>query len=110
MATLAEEIAEARLLLGEPIPEGGTESDTLITDAQLTDWITDLPSLNAVLLRGWEVKRAHFASLVNVVDGASSREFEVLFERASQMVKTYSIAAEGPRSGRARVGRIVRSR
>lgn len=108
MAT-AEQIASLRLLLGETIPEGGTEDDTLFTDAQISTWIEDNPSTERAAYDGWRAKAAQFANLVNVTDGASSREFSDLLENARQMVAMYQRSSSGPTEGRTRVGKIVRS-
>jgi hypothetical protein len=107
MAT-AEEITSLRYLLGEAIPAGGTEADTLFTDAQLTVWIDEGPTLERAAFEGWRSKAAQFANLVTVTDGAASREFSDLLENARAMVTMYQRSSAGPTEGRARVGRIVR--
>ena len=109
MATQQDNINEVRENIGEVIPEGGTESDTLFTDEQIIKWINDTSSLDAASLKGWKKKMADFANLVNVTDGAAARTFSDLFEHARQMVALYTDLAVGPTAGRARVGKIVRS-
>lgn len=109
MATLQEMTIEVRENLGEVIPSGGTDADTMFTDAQIATWINNTANLDAATLRGWKVKLANYANLVNVTDGAASREMSDLFDHAQEMVKYYGKLAVGPTSGRSRVGRIVRS-
>jgi len=107
MATEAQ-VNEVRENIGETIPANGVDSDTMFTDEQIIAWIDGTTNLDAASLRGWKVKLAHFANLVNVTDGAASREMSDLFEHAKEMVKTYTKLAQGPAAGRTRVGRIVR--
>lgn len=108
MAT-QDEIDTIRERCGEIIPEGGTESDTLFTDAQVTRWIDSTPlNLDAAVREGWLVKQAHFANLVNTTDGAAARTFSDLFNHATSMVAQYTLYMVGPSAGRARVGRIRR--
>jgi hypothetical protein len=109
MATIQENITEVRENIGEVIPEGGVEGDTMFTDAQIATWINNTASNDEASLRGWKIKMANFANLVNVTDGAASREFSDLFDHAVTMVKTYTKLASGPAAGRSRVGKIVRS-
>lgn len=108
MATVQEQIAEVRENIGEQIPSEGVETDTMFMDTQIETWIINAGSVNGASLRGWKVKMAHFANLVNVTDGAASREMSDLFDHAQEMVKIYTKLAVGPTAGRTRVGRIVR--
>lgn len=109
MATQQDNIDEVRENIGEVIPDGGTEADTLFTNEQILKWIGDTSSLDAASLKGWKKKMADFANLANVTDGAASRTFGDLFDHARQMVALYTELAIGPTAGRARVGKIVRS-
>src|ERR1044071_4639966 len=95
----AEQIASLRLLLGETVPEGGTADDTLFTDDQIGSWIDTNPSVERAAYDGWRAKAAQFANLVNVVDGAASREFSDLLENARQMVAMYQRSSSGPTEG-----------
>jgi hypothetical protein len=109
MAT-PEEVTALRGLLGEPIPDGGSDNDTMFTDGALMLLIDDAPDLDRAAWQGWRVKAANFANLVNVVDGASSREFSDLLANAQEMIKLYSRSSGGGLTvGRTRIGRIVRS-
>ena len=104
----AEDITALRLKIGETIPSGGTEADTLFTDAQITLWLNESSTPDGAVLSGWEAKLAALANLVSVTDGAASRELSDAFDHASETVAYYNKKTTG-RSGRARVGKIIRS-
>ena len=107
--TLEAQISQLRSMLGEGIPSGGSEEDTLFTDEQLTSWINETATLDAAALEGWKIKMAHFANLVDTTDGAAARALSDLFAHAQVMVKMYDNLVLGPTAGRSRVGKIVRS-
>lgn len=106
---MEESISELRLLLGESIPDGGVEGDTLFTDAQLEVILLASPNVERAAYDGWRAKAGMMANLVSVTDGAASREFSDLLTNATKMVALYLRSSQGPTEGRARVGRIVRS-
>lgn len=108
MIATPELVEELRLKLGEAIPTGGVEGDTLFTDQQLKKLIEAAPFLDRAAYEGWRIKAANYANLVNVTDGAASREFSDLLDNARQMVSSYDRSQAGPTAGRTRVGRIVR--
>jgi len=105
----AQQVSDLRELLGESIPSDGSAADTLFTDDQVTRWLTQSATLNQAALKGWQIKMAHFADLVDVVDGASARSMSDLLDHAEKMVKLYTRLAQGPTAGRSRVGKIVRT-
>lgn len=113
MDASAENIAIFRQKTGEVIPDGGTEADTMFTDAQVTIWLGAASDMNHAVVEGWEAKIAAWASLVDVTDGAASRKLGDLMENAELMLKYYrGRIATGPgngRSGRTRIGKIVRT-
>jgi hypothetical protein len=108
MAASEDDLTEVRENIGETIPEGGAETDTLFTDEQIGKWIEGSPSLETASLKGWKKKMAYFSNLVNVTDGAAAREMSDLFIHAQAMVKLYTGLAAGPTAGRSRVGKIIR--
>lgn len=108
MVATPDEMIELRGMLAERVPIGGTADDTLFTDDQIRRWIDSNPDLERAAYEGWRQKAAEYANLVNVTDGAASREFSDLLSNAMEMVKLYAKSASGPTEGRARVGRIVR--
>lgn len=104
MATIQEQIAEVREMIGEP-----TQADSLFTDERVTAWIEGTSSLEGAALRGWRAKAAHYSNLVNVTDGAAVREFSDLLNNALSMIKMYQGLERGPAYGRTRIGKIIRS-
>lgn len=108
MEASTENITELREMLGESLPEGGTEADSMFTNTQITTWLEAAVSIEAAALKGWRVKMAHYANLVNVTDGAASRELSDLMTHAQEMVTMYTRLARGITWGRTRVGKIRR--
>lgn len=107
MAT-PEEITELRLLLGETIPDGGSEVDTLFTDVQVEKMVDDAPDLDRAALAGWRAKAAALSNLVDTTEGNSAKKYSQLLNNALNMVKLYNRSSSGATEGRARVGRIRR--
>lgn len=108
----AAQVTDLRNKLGEAIPPGGTESDTLFTDVQLGQWIDSSANIYAAAVSGWEAKLAHWSNLVNVTDGASSRALSDLMENGEKMLNYYSRRASGAPAYnrvRSRIGKIIRS-
>lgn len=106
-----EQVTTLRGHLGERIPSGGTATDTMFSDDDLKLMVDSTPNEYAAALKGWEQKRAEWASLVNVTDGASSRALSDLMEHADTMIAYYTKrATNAPNYNRvrSRVGKIVR--
>lgn len=100
---------QLRMLLGEMIPEGGSEGDTAFTNCQLQEMIDGASgSVERAAATGWRAKAAQYADLVDVTEGNASRSMSDLHEHALQMVKLYDKSTEGPTEGRTTIGRIVR--
>lgn len=97
-----------RQLLGESIPAGGAEEDTLFTDEEITEFISDTPNLERAAYEGWRVKAAKLSNLVDTTEGNSQKKFSQLKDNALDMVKLYQRATEGATEGRTRIGRIKR--
>jgi len=104
------DVNRLRDLLGEPIPEDGTQADTLFTDERLKDFL-DLAGgdVERAAFEGWRAKAAQLANLVDVADGNASRKMSDLLDNAEKMVRYYQRSSAGPTEGRTRIGRIVRS-
>jgi len=99
-----------RGLIGETVPDGGDASETLVTTEQLDDWLSLAENnMNKAALLGWQFKLAHWANLVTVIDGASTRQFSDLMGHAQQMIDYYTDVTSGPSRKQTRVGKIVRS-
>lgn len=98
-----------RDLLGEPIPPGGTEADTLFTEEKITDLLLQANGdLDRAAFEGWRAKAASLSNLVDTTEGNSQRKFSQLLDNANDMVKMYVRSSAGPTEGRTRVGRIRR--
>lgn len=105
---------QLRALLGEAIPVGGSDEDTMFTDEEIEDLLEkggeaneEFP-LEAGAYYGWLEKMANFANLVTVNEGNASRELTELHRNAQRMVDRYIGYAVTPSRGRARLGRIGR--
>lgn len=102
-----------RSLLGEEIPAGGTEADTLFTDEKIEDvLLASGGDLDAAALSGWRIKAAKLSDLVNVTEGNSSRAMSDLHKNALAMVKYYegggADGTPGGVRGRVNIGIISR--
>lgn len=110
-------IASVRQKIGETTPSGGSASDTMFSDPEVAAWITAASVIEEAIVEGWEAKIAHWSNLVNVTDGAASRNLGDLMDHGQSMVKYYrGRIAVGPDSGlggvnrgRTRIGKIVRN-
>lgn len=100
---------ELRQLLGESIPSGGSEEDTLFTDVEILNFVENNPDMDRAVLAGWRVKAAKLSSLVDTTEGNSQKKLSQLLDNALDMVKLYSRSSTGPTEGRARVGKIKRA-
>ena len=99
-----------RALLGEAIPTGGDETDTMFTDAEIEDFLEQgYDSAFAAAYYGWMEKAANYAALVNVNEGNAAREMSDLHRQAMRMADRYVGYVETPSRGRARMGNIVRA-
>lgn len=98
-----------RGLLGEAIPSGGTEADTMFTNLEIDDFLEiGDQRVEAAAYYGWREKAANYAALVNVNEGNSAREMSDLHRQAMRMINIYEAYVPAPSKGRARIGRIVR--
>jgi hypothetical protein len=111
MATATEDqISQIRTKLGERIPQGGDESDTLFTDAEIQEFF-ELGSDDVLkaIYHGWLAKAAELANLVDTAEGNYSRKFSQLLDHANSMIKYYGRASGGDALARTRIGKIQRS-
>jgi hypothetical protein len=98
-----------RSMLGETIPEGGTDADTLFSTEEIIDLIETNPDLERAAYEGWRVKAGRLASLVDTSEGNSQRKMSQLREHAEEMIKLYLRSSGGATDGRTRIGKITRS-
>ncbi len=99
-----------RGLVGETLADGADASESMVTAELLDAWLeASGNNLNKAALLGWQFKLAHWANLVTVIDGASTRQFSDLMGHAQDMIGYYTDLTSGAaRSRRTRVGKIVR--
>ena len=99
-----------RRLLGEDIPEGGDESDTLFTDLVIDDFLLIANGdTERAAYEGWKVKAAKLSDLVDITEGNASRAMSDAHKHALDMVRQFQRSSGGPTEGRTRIGKIRRS-
>lgn len=75
--------AELRMYLGERVPSGGTEADTLFTDAELTYLLEQTnQSMNRAAAHGWAIKAAEYVNLIDMVEEGSERRLSQRYKHA----------------------------
>lgn len=102
-----------RQLLGEQVPDGGRDSDTLFKDTEIEDFLLgvelgDPDGMERAVYEGWRAKAAKLSNLVDNTEGNVQRKFSQLHDQALEMIKTYQRSSGGPTEGRTRVGRARR--
>jgi hypothetical protein len=102
------EAQKLRQLLGESVPAGGSEDETLFTNEEIDEFLVDNPSVERAAYEGWRVKAARLSNLVDTTEGNSQKKFSQLLDNAIEMQKIFLRSSEGATEGRTRVGRIRR--
>lgn len=103
------QIDQLRSDLGEPIPVGGDESDTLFTDEQIQDFLgRGNGSLTSSAFYGWTAKAALLANLVDIARGSSRDSLSQLHKQALAQVELYHRLSSSS-TGRTRIGTIRRT-
>lgn len=98
-----------RLLVGEPIPDDGTEVDTLFTDEQIDDLVTRHGSPELAQQEAWAIKAALMVTLVTTVEGSSRRQLSDQHKAALAQAEAVSSGGGVELSGaRTVIGNIVR--
>jgi hypothetical protein len=102
-----------RQYLNEEVPPGGSDADTLFTNAQIDDMLAMRPAgarrdigLWAAAAEGWERKASKYVDLVNNQTGGTQRQLSDLHEHATKQADRYRKLAISARA--ARSGKIVR--
>lgn len=104
-----DEREQVRLLLGEMIPAGGSDTDTLLTDEELDHFLVQgAGNLERAAYEGWRAKAAKLSNLVDTTEGNEQRKYSQLHTQAMAMIGHYAKASGGETEGRTRVGRIRR--
>lgn len=105
MATDAQSL---RQLLGERIPTGGTAADTLFSDQEITDLLTDSDNdHNLAAYHGWVIKAAEFANLTTKSEGNALEQFSDLHKNALNQIKLFAGLAGVVVGGEVRRTRIL---
>jgi len=100
---------QLRALLGEAIPTGGDDSNTMFTDEEIEDLLEKGNNVvEAAAYWGWQEKAANYSNLVNVNEGNAARELGELHRQAIRMMDRFVGWVPTPSRGRARQGNISR--
>lgn len=87
---MSEATDRLRLLLGEPIPEGGDEQDTFFTNAQVEALLTDNgDSMNLAAVEGWTMKMARYARLIDMDEAGAARKLSQKYRQAREMTNFF---------------------
>lgn len=83
---MSEETDRLRLLLGEPIPEGGDEQDTFFTELQVQSLLdNNNDSMNLAAVEGWTMKMARYARLIDMDEAGAARKLSQKYRQAREM-------------------------
>lgn len=111
--TTWDDTLRLRSYLGEEIPSGGSDADTLFTDDEIADVLTfkgvgssDVVNMYSATAEGWERKAGKLSDLVNVVQGGATRSMSEAYDHAKDRAEYFHGLASG--RGSPRSGRIVR--
>jgi hypothetical protein len=89
-----------RQMLGESIPTGGTDADTMFTDVQVQEFIDRGTSAEHSIYLGWQAKAAELSTMVNTTEGQTRLDMGVLFDHAMKQVAGWEAAAGVGGTGR----------
>lgn len=113
------DVTRLRRKLGENIPAGGSDADTMFTNVEVQALLDDSGSdVTKAALEGWRAKAAEYSNLVNVSEGNSQRQMSDLHKHALTMIDYYTKEVdkleetddfEG-RTGRVIIGEISRAK
>lgn len=88
---------ELRLLLGERIPDGGSEIDTMFRDEELSVILNQHEDqLRHAAAHGWAIKAAELAELIDITEEGSDRKLSQRYRHALTQMQYYAdlIAAD----------------
>lgn len=106
---MSEATDRIRQLLGEEVPIGGSDTDTLFLDEQIQDLLDTTSDENAAVAKGWRIKAAKFASLVDTAEGTSKRAMSDLHKNALAMAAAYGDNTVAGAGGATKTHKIVRT-
>lgn len=82
---------QLRQLLGETVPAGGSDVDTMFTDEQISDFLTLAEDdVTLAAYHGWLAKAGEYANLVDTQEGSSRRSMSDLHKNAEARVKQFA--------------------
>lgn len=85
--------AQLRLLIGERIKPGKSDSDTAFTDDELIDMILrHNGNIYLAAAEAWSAKQAEYSKLVDINESGSERKLSQMFKNANTMADAYSKA------------------
>lgn len=87
---MAEPNELLRIYLGETVPEGGSDIDTMFTDEEIDTFLTSTGSSEEAAALGWNAKAASLSHLVDMAEGSSRRSLRQRWENAMAMAKYWS--------------------
>jgi len=94
--------------LGERIPDGGSEADTMFTNHQLSDLLDrNDGDLEAAIFEGWQIKVAEFSNLVDTTEGTSKRSMGDLRSQAQAILD--ELRDSSPTNRRTRIHTLRRN-
>lgn len=107
------EAERLRQLLGETVPPGGDDTDTMFTSEAVDDFLDQGGGdLEAAAYYGWRAKWSELSNLVNGSTGTQRDELGNLAAEAKRQLDYYGVLSgiivETSSTGRTRIGRIVR--
>jgi hypothetical protein len=95
----SEEKAQLRLMLGEVIPPGGSDSDTLFFDGDIENIFSDAGAdFTTAGMIGWRLKAGKLADLVDITEVGEQVKLSQLHGQALKMVEIYEDLAGYPRA------------
>lgn len=84
-----------RSLVGEEIPEGGSASDTLFSEDTITDLLARHGSPEEALTEAWSIKSAALVTIVDTIEGSSSRKHSAAHKAALSQLRVTATTAGG---------------
>lgn len=82
-----------RQMLGESVPDGATDKDTLFSDEEIDDFLERGTSLDHSAYLGWVAKAADFANMANTQEGQTRLDLGGLSAHANERIKHFEAAA-----------------
>ena len=89
------EVTQLRLLVGERIKKGKSDTDTFFSDEELVSIInTNHGNLYLAAAQCWDAKAAEYADLVDINESGSDRKLSQMFKSAEKRAEVYRTAGQ----------------